>query len=165
LQQFNGQREVLQAEQGKIRVTDKNRLKFTKFIKKYAVGFPYTKPHEEADFDAENRLYVTQENLEEVLKLIYSARSKYLHEGDPMYLSEPIVNELAKKDINWDFDGLVGGNIDNRSFGFTNTENLSNAITNKKFLLAKLPYECLFERLVRYYLLKWFQAQVNHIRA
>jgi len=133
-------REILRVgKKGKIRI-DKNSWRFREFIKRYSNEFAYTQPAKEVASHGINRLYVTQENLEEVLKLIYSARSKYLHEGEPMHLSELIVNELAKKDINWDFWCSVGGIIDNRSFGST-----------------QLPYECLFERLVRHCLLKWFE--------
>jgi hypothetical protein len=57
------------------------------------------------------RLKIKRANLGKVLNVIYKARSKYLHAGDPMFWSPSI-----KGGEKWDTDSTFGMIADNRSF-------------------------------------------------
>ena len=56
-------------------------------------------------------LKIKRANLGKALNVIYTARSKYLHAGEPMFLSQPI-----KGGEKWDIDPTTGMIADNRSF-------------------------------------------------
>src|SRR5208283_3782061 len=64
-------------------------------------------------------------------------QSKYLHAGEPMFLSQPI-----KGGEKWDTDPTMGMIVDNRSFPAS----------------QKLPYAYFFEGLVRQCLLNYLKA-------
>lgn len=86
--------------------TRKTSLKFRKFIWKYMRDtLPATPPMENTGYK-----WITTENVDEILQRVYKARSKYLHEGQPMYLS------LHMHGILGDFDPSMGMIIDNREF-------------------------------------------------
>jgi hypothetical protein len=85
------------------------------------------------------RLKVGRANLARVLDTIYTARSKYLHAGEPMFLSQPI-----KGGEKWDTDPTSQMIVDNRLL--TESE--------------KLPYSYFFEGLVRQSLLNYLEGNV-----
>lgn len=77
---------------------------------------------------------ILKPNLVEKLKVIYDARSEYLHNGEPMYISRPMHG-----DDKWDQDPTMGIVQDNRS------------IDGAK----KLPFTNWFEKLVRHSILNY----------
>ncbi len=86
--------------------TRKTALKFRKFIKKYMGDIlPASPPMENTGYK-----WITTANVDEILQRIYKARSKYLHEGQLMYLSQHIHGILG------DFDPSLGMIIDNHEF-------------------------------------------------
>ncbi len=146
-QQCDRLRETLKVEDdGKIKITEKTALKFRQFVKFYSQGFVYiekstpsiTHTISEENSRKQTKYHdITSDNLEEVIKNIYHARSKYLHEGEPMHLS------LFMRGIfNSDFDFSLGGSMDNRSFSHTQI----------------LPYPHVFENLVRHCLLEYLET-------
>lgn len=108
----------------------KARMKFKRFIEKYSKGFfkggNYKVKH--------TRIF--KKDLGKTLDAIYSARSKYLHAGEPMYLSLPI-----KGEHNWDTDPSLSMVIDRRRIPKS----------------QKLPYTHWIERLVRHSLLNYLE--------
>lgn len=119
--------------------TRKTSLKFRKFIRTHiGDSLPNVPPMENTGYK-----WITTENLDEILKRIYTARSKYLHEGQIMYKS------MHMHGIKGDFDPSLGMIIDNREF----TEN------------EQLPLPSPFENIVRTCLLNFVKAnqiQNNH---
>ncbi len=109
----------------------KSRKKFTRFIEQYSSGFF------KGGILKAKHLKIRRADLGEVLKTIYTARSKYLHAGKPMFLSMPI-----KGGEKWDTDPTSGMIVDNRSF--TKSQ--------------KLPYAYFFEGLVRHCLLNYLRT-------
>lgn len=108
----------------------KSRKKFIRFIERHSGGF-----FKGGNFKAK-QLKVKRAKLGDVLDVIYTARSKYLHAGEPMFLSQPI-----KGGEKWDTDPTTGMIVDNRSFSTT----------------QKLPYTWFFEGLVRQCLLNYLK--------
>jgi hypothetical protein len=100
--------------------------RFIAFLDKYSAGFFENEAREPANTQ------VTPENLPVIAKAIYNARSGYLHNGDPMYLSIPIGASSG-----WHMDPSVGKWEQNRSFSAK----------------QKLPRADFFHRLVRHCLL------------
>jgi hypothetical protein len=115
----------------------KSRKKFVRFIEKHSSGF-----FKGGNFKAKH-LKIKRANLGKVLSAIYTSRSKYLHAGEPMFLSQAIKG--AEK---WDTDPTSGMIVDNRSF--TPSE--------------KLPYAFFFEGLVRQCLLNYLKANSSPLR-
>ena len=112
--------------------TRRTKSRFIAFIEEYSTGFFDAEPKEPA------HTQVTPENLASVAGAVYDARSGYLHNGTPMYLSHPI-----KEFPDWHMDPSVGMTWQDRSF--------------KE--VQKLPRADFFHRLVRYCLL----ARVNKL--
>ena len=83
----------------------KSRKKFVRFIEQHSSGF-----FKRANFKAKH-LKIRRADLADVLSIIYTARSKYLHAGEPMFLSQPF-----KGGEKWDVDPTAGMIVDNRSF-------------------------------------------------
>ena len=106
--------------------------KFIRFIEQYSMGFfkggKYRAIHTK----------IKKSDLPNILKTIYDARSSYLHNGEPMYLSQPNRNSYKWR---WDTDPSLGMIIDNRK------------MTTSK----KLPYTYWFEELVRHCLLSFLK--------
>lgn len=79
--------------------------KFVTFLQEYSDGFfgkvPETAPH----------CYIKANELGDYAKRIYTARSKYLHEGRSMYLSSDMLAEESKY---WDVDPALGEMNDRR---------------------------------------------------
>jgi len=107
--------------------------RFKQFIKKYSVGF-FKGGKRKAE-----HCYIRKNELDTYLKRIYSARSKYLHEGIPMYLSMDLND---KSTICWDVDPTQGQMIDR------------NKIDGK----TKLPRTRWFERIVNYSIKKFINT-------
>jgi hypothetical protein len=108
----------------------KSRKRFTRFIEQRSSGF-----FKGGNFKAKH-LKIKRANLSKVLNIIYTARSKYLHAGEPMFLSQSI-----KGGEKWDTDPTFGMIVDNRSFAAR----------------QKLPYTFFFEGLVRQCLLNYLK--------
>jgi hypothetical protein len=81
-------------------------------------------------------LKIRKERAPAILKAIYGARSDYLHNGEPMYLSQ-----FMGPSRGWDIDPSLGMVADNRRF---NPD-------------KKLPYASWFENLVRTCLLNYLK--------
>jgi hypothetical protein len=111
----------------------KSRKKFVRFIEQNCGGF-----FKGGNFKAKH-LKVKRADLPAVLDVIYTARSKYLHAGEPMFLSRAI-----KGGEKWDTDPTAGMIADNRSFAAT----------------QKLPYGFFFEGLVRHCLLSYIDSNL-----
>jgi gamma-glutamylcyclotransferase len=109
----------------------KSQKKFARFIEQYCSGY-----FKGGNFKAKH-LKIKRADLGEVLKRIYTARSKYLHAGEPMFLSTPF-----KGGEKWDTDPTAGMIVDNRSFTAS----------------QKLPHAYFFEGLVRHCLLNYLTA-------
>ena len=116
----------------------KSRKKFVRFIEKYSSGF-----FKGGNFKAK-RLKIKRANLGTMLDVVYIARSKYLHAGEPMFLSQPI-----KGGEKWDIDPTAGMIADNRSFTPA----------------QKLPYAYFFEGLVQQCLLNYLKANSSSLGA
>jgi gamma-glutamylcyclotransferase len=114
----------------------KSRKKFVRFVEQHSRGF-----FKGGNFKAKH-LKIKRANLGKVLGVIYTARSKYLHAGEPMFLSQPI-----KGGEKWDTDPTSGMIVDNRSFS----------------PLQKLPYAYFFEGLVRQCLLNYLKANSSSL--
>jgi len=112
------------------------RYKFKIFLKRYSYGF----------FRGGNRkakhCYILKRDLGKYANRIYDARSKYLHRGEPMYISFDTKMVEAKY---WDLDPTKGMLIDRRK------------ISESK----KLPRVRWFERLVNHCLLNFFDEQLK----
>lgn len=106
----------------------KSRKKYIRFIEKYSQGF-----FKGGNYKAKHtRIY--KKDLEKTIDAIYNARSKYLHAGEPMYLSPQI-----KGKYNWDTDPSLVMVMDRRRIPKS----------------QKLPYAHWFEKLVRHCLLNY----------
>jgi hypothetical protein len=110
----------------------KSRKKFVRFVQENCSGF----------FKGGNvkacHLKIKEVNLPKILGIVYTARSKYLLAGEPMFLSTPI-----KGGEKWDIDPVTSIIADNRSYSTS----------------QKLPYAYFFEGLVRHCLLNYL---ANH---
>jgi len=102
--------------------------KFVKFIEEYSKGYI------KGGYYRSKLTRIEKSNLSKTLITIYDARSNYLHNGEPMYLSIPMHG-----DDKWDTDPSLGKIIDNRKY------------TAKQ----KMPYACWFEGLVRHCLINF----------
>lgn len=104
--------------------TRKSKKKFIRFLEQnnsnYFKGGNYKAKH----------CKIKKTDLSKVLSSVYDARSNYLHNGEPMYLSYIIIGEKESK---WDTDPSMGMIIDNREISPKN----------------KMPYNYFFEGLVR----------------
>ena len=110
--------------------------KFIRFIEKYSAGF-----FRGGNFKA-THTKIKKGDLVKILKTIYDARSAYLHDGEPMYLSHPFRDAYRWK---WDTDPTLGMIADNR----------------KLPPLKKLPYTYFFEGLVRHCLLNFMKKHIT----
>jgi hypothetical protein len=105
--------------------TRRTKLRFIAFIVEHSMGFFDSEPREPA------HTQVTPASLAEVAGAVYNARSAYLHNGDPMYLSR------MTQYPDWHMDPSFGMIWQDRSF------------TARQ----KLPRADFFHRLVRHCLL------------
>ena len=62
--------------------TEKSKLKFIRFIEKYSTGC-----FKGGNWKAKH-VKISKKDLPKTLKKIYDARSKYLHNGEAMYLTD-----------------------------------------------------------------------------
>ena len=129
----DGLNEEQSEELSKIFETRKTKVRFVEFLARYSQGF----------FDREDRepphTQVTPENLRQVATAIYAARSGYLHNGDPMFISPGVPHFPT-----WHMDAMHGVRRGDR-----------------KFVVAqKLPYVVFAHRLVRYCLLAYIRSLV-----
>jgi len=104
----------------------KVKQRFVAFLQQYSEGFLDAEPREPA------HTQVTPENFGRVMAAIYDARSGYLHNGDPMYLSQRGASAPG-----WHMDATVGRRWQDRTY----TQN------------QKLPHAEFFHRLVRHCIL------------
>ena len=112
----------------------KSRKKFIRFIEQHCSEFFMGD-------SLEGIAKIRPADLGKVLNNIYHARSRYLHAGEPMYLSRPM-----RGGEKWDAEPSLGMIADNR-----------------KFLGSqKLPYAHFFEGLVRHSLLNYLKANSSH---
>lgn len=118
------------AELVRVFETRKARKKFKRFIEKHSKGF-----FKGGNYKAKHAR-IFKKDLDNTLDAIYTARSTYLHNGTPMYLSLPV-----KGESNWDIDTSLGMIIDRRRIPKN----------------QKLPYTHFFERLVRQCLLNYLE--------
>lgn len=108
----------------------KSRKKFIRFVEQHCGGF-----FRGGDVEAK-RLKIKRADLAKPLNAIYTSRSKYLHAGEPMFLSQPF-----RGSAKWDTDPTTGMVVDNRTFSEG----------------QKLPYAWFFEGLVRQCLLNYLK--------
>jgi hypothetical protein len=108
----------------------KSKARFITFVKRYSVGC-----FKGGNYKAKH-CKITKKQLPNVLRTIYDARSAYLHNGEPMYLSQPMHG--GEK---WDTDPSMGMIIDNKSFSVS----------------QKLPFTYFFEGIVRQCLLNFLK--------
>jgi hypothetical protein len=121
---------ALKAELRTVFDARKSRKKFVRFVERHCGGF-----FKGGNFKASS-LKIKKADLGKVLTNIYDARSRYLHSGEPMFLSRPM-----RGGEKWDTDPSLGMIADNRS------------IPGSK----KLPYGYFFEGLVRQCLLNYLK--------
>ena len=123
------------AEKEKLKKTFENRkskARFITFIEKHSSGY-----FKGGNYKAKH-CKIPKKQLSKVLRTIYDARSSYLHNGEPMYLSQPMHG--GEK---WDTDPSMGMIVDNRSFSAS----------------QKLPFTYFFEGLVRQCLLNFLKQK------
>lgn len=108
--------------------------RFVKFIMDYSKGFSHG-----GNYKA-NHCKISRKNLPEVLTNIYNARSNYLHNGDPMYISTPYA---GFDDL--DEDGAGDMIIDNKKYSAD----------------QKLPFPYFFENLIRYCLSGFLKSKIT----
>lgn len=106
----------------------KSRMKFKRFIENYSNGF-----FKGGNYKAKHT-HIFKKDLAKTIDSIYISRSKYLHAGEPMYLSQTFKGEYK-----WDTDPSLGMVIGRRRFPKS----------------LKLPYTHWFEKLVRHCLLNY----------
>lgn len=123
-------KEILNISKKDIIQVEKSKRKFVKFIEDFSKG-----ALKGGNWKAKH-VKITRENLSKVLTAIYDARSNYLHNGEPMYLSQ-FMHGAGK----WDTDPSLGMIIDNREFPVS----------------QKLPYTYWFENVVRSCLLNYLK--------
>jgi hypothetical protein len=116
-------------KKGVVRI-DKTQKRFIAFVEQYSRG-----ALKGGNFRAKH-LKITRKKMKETLDAIYRARSRYLHSGEPMYLSY-----VAATPNNWDTDPSLAMWADNRKFRGRD----------------KLPYPYWFENIVRHCLLKYLE--------
>jgi hypothetical protein len=113
--------------------TRKTKARFVQFLAQYSKGF----------FDGEARepvhTQVTPKTLPAIATAIYNARSGYLHNGDPMYISRGVPSFPG-----WHMDPSVGMRDGERKF----------------VAKEKLPYIVFAHRLIRYCLLAYIRSLV-----
>ncbi len=114
----------------------KSRKKFIRFIEQHSSGY-----FKGGNYKAKH-LKINRADLNKVLRIIYDARSKYLHAGEPMFLSTPF-----KGGEKWDTDPILGMWVDSRRFDAA----------------QKLPYAHFFEGLVRHCLLNYLKANSSKL--
>jgi hypothetical protein len=114
---------------GGVRI-EKARQRFVAFIEHYSRG-----ALKGGNYRARH-LKITREKMTQTLDAIYRGRSRYLHSGEPMYLSV-----LTAIPNNWDTDPTSAMWADNRKFRGRD----------------KLPYPYWFENIVRHCLLKYIE--------
>lgn len=112
----------------------KARMKFVRFIQSNSNGYIVARPETGA---IAAKIYT--DNLEDALKRIYNARSKFLHEGSAMYTSYPRATMAGA-----DYDGSVGQRIDNRRFEAN----------------EQLPLISFFEKLVNVCLINYLESNL-----
>lgn len=114
----------------------KSRLKFIRFIQEYSKGFfkggKFRAPHTK----------ISKGGLEKTLDTIYNSRSRYLHKGEPMYLST-----YMRSGEKWDKDPSMDMILDRRKFSAQ----------------EKLPYASWFHQLVRHCLLQFINEKSKNI--
>jgi len=123
------------AEKEELKKTFENRkskARFTTFIEKHSSGY-----FKGGNYKAKH-CKIPKTQLPKVLRTIYDARSAYLHNGEPMYLSQPMHG--GEK---WDTDPSMGMIVDNKSFSAS----------------QKLPFTYFFEGLVRQCLLNFLKQK------
>jgi hypothetical protein len=113
-------------ELAKVIQVRKSRQRFVSFVQDYSKGFFDSEPREPP------HTQVTSENLREIMEAVYNARSAYLHNGDPMYLSSG-----RQAFPHWHMDPTVGKYEQDRYFAQK----------------QKLPFADFFHRLVRHCIL------------
>ena len=130
-EQLKQTKEILKVDsKGSIKI-DKSKKKFIKFIEDFSKG-----SLKGGNWKAKH-VKITRENLPKVITAIYDARSSYLHNGEPMYLSQ-----FMHGAVKWDTDPSFGMVIDNREFTAS----------------QKLPYTYWFENVVRSCLLNYLYS-------
>jgi hypothetical protein len=107
--------------------------KFITFVESHCTGF-----FKGGNYKARH-IHIGRPELRKVLETVYRSRSEYLHNGETMYLSHPMISGAR-----WDTDPTYGMTIDHRKFS----------------VRQKLPYSNFFQRLVRHSLLS-FMASLN----
>jgi hypothetical protein len=116
--------------------TRKAKARFIAFLERFSSGFfegmPVKPPHTQ----------ITPNNLASVAGAVYDARSDYLHNGYPMYLSH-----FMPAFPDWHMDPSLGMIWQNRSYTVD----------------QKLPRADFFHRLVRYCLLSYFVSLVHEL--
>jgi len=111
--------------------------RFIIFFQQYSIGFC-----KDGKRRAEH-CYIRKKDVNDYIRRIYNARSAYLHNGTPMYLSEDMVMESAQS---WDLDGNGDMMADRKKFD------------SKK----KLPRKRWFERIVNYSLRRFIKEISNN---
>lgn len=127
-------KEILRVSKNGLIHIEKSKLKFIKFIEEHSKG-----SLKGGNFKVK-RLKIKKGNLPEVLKKIYDVRSAYLHNGEPMFLSQ-----FMHKANKWDTDPCCGMIIDNVEIPVS----------------KKLPYTYWFENVVRCSLLNYLNDKQN----
>ncbi|MFA5100410.1 MAG: hypothetical protein WC547_05970 [Candidatus Omnitrophota bacterium] len=123
-------------EEGAIRQWLESRLirrRFAYFLSKYSYGF-FAGGKRKA-----KHCHIFKAELKRYANCIYDARSAYLHNGSPMYLSQ---NAHAKYDKSWDLDASVGMMADRKKFAAN----------------EKLPRSRWFERIVSHCFSNFLQS-------
>lgn len=112
----------------------KSRKKFIRFVEQHCTGF-----FRGGNFKARHTK-IKKADLSKVLNAVYTARSKYLHAGEPMFLNTPI-----RGGAEWDTDPGFEMIIDNRILTASQT----------------LPYGWFFEGLVRQCLINYLKKNLS----
>jgi len=128
IEQLQQIKEILNVSKRDVIQVEKSKRKFVRFIQDLSKG-----ALKGGNWKAKH-VKITRENLPKVLTAIYDARSNYLHNGEPMYLSQFMYGATK-----WDTDPSLGMIIDNREFPAS----------------KKLPYTYWFENVVRSCLLNY----------
>lgn len=81
--------------------------RFATFFKTYSIGFV------KGGKRKAKHCYIPKKDADDYIRRIYNSRSAYLHTGKPMYLSEDMVMDSARK---WDLDGSSGMMADRKKF-------------------------------------------------
>lgn len=110
----------------------KIRFKFLQFIQKYSAGYFAGRP------TTPENCWVTEETLNQFIDSIYKARSKFLHEGEPLWISHEMRVD-DREDRGWDLDGSLGMVRDQHEWPQS----------------EKVPTVLFFEELVRHCLLNY----------